>query len=103
MADPAGSSNQVICHPIVRAEAGVRPATAFLGGEGAVATAGTIHVHGKKIRWGGMGGEGGGTVRGNRGDARRGVRGPMGARKGCSRLILLDRTRCCQVGLECSG
>ena len=74
----------------VRAEAGVRHATAFLRGEGAMAGAGAIHVHGNMTKWGrGRGG----TVRDNRGGAGRGVGRALGAGGGSSRLILLHHNR----------
>ena len=92
--------NLVVCRTTVRAKPGVRPATTFLRGEGAVASAGTIHIHGDGTR----GGRGrGGTVRDNRGGAGEGVGRVMGAGEGSSRLVLLHRNGCCHVGLKGSG
>ena len=44
------SGNLVVDRTTVRAEAGVRLATAFLGGEGAMASAGAVHVRGGVTR-----------------------------------------------------
>ena len=38
--------DEVICCSTIRAETSVRPATAFLDGKGAVATAGAVQIHG---------------------------------------------------------
>ena len=50
--------DEVISSPTICTETSVGPTTAFLHGEGAMATSGAIHVHGDMTRWGRGGGNG---------------------------------------------
>ena len=109
LADPSctGTGSEDVARlGAVCTEASISPTTTLLDGKRGTRTSGAVHLHGSGLGMGGrrLMGKRGGQGRGTGNEWRRTwLRRGLGARKGGSRLILLDRDGCSQVSREKGG